>query len=337
MKAGDVMTSAIISAAGDTPVRDIAQLLLQNHISAIPILDKSGAPIGMVSEGDLIGRDETERDARREWWLALLAEGNALGPDFISGLRHPERVASDIMSKPVITIAEDTDTAEIARLLAAHRIKRVPVVRDGRVVGIVSRENLLRMLASEDRHHDVKSEEGLVARAFGDVLAPLQWRFERPRHETEPHAALMTEPDDASSAASDFRQLAADFESTEAHRREDLRHSAGEERQHRAEEVIGKHISDGSWLHLVHEARTAAEQGLKEFLLLRFPSQVCSDGGRAVNVPDPSWPATLRGEPAEIYSRWSRDLQPQGFHLSARVVDFPDGIPGDIGMFLVWG
>jgi CBS domain-containing protein len=337
MKAGDVMTSAVISATGDTPVQEIAQLLLQNHISAIPILDKSGAPIGMVSEGDLIGRDETERDARREWWLALLAEGEALSPDFHSDLHRPERIASDIMSTPVITIEEDTDTGEIARLLAAHRIKRVPVVRNGQVVGIVSRENLLRMLASEDRHLDAKSEEGLVARAFGDVLAPLKWRFERPRHETEPHAALMAQPDDTSSAAADFRQLAADFESTEAHRREDLRHSAGKERQHRAEELIGKHISDGSWRHLVHEARTAAGQGLKEFLLLRFPSQVCSDGGRAVNVPDPGWPATLRGEAAEIYSRWSHDLQPQGFHLSARVVEFPDGMPGDIGMFLVWG
>jgi CBS domain-containing protein len=337
MNAGDVMTSAIISAVGDTPVRDIAQLLLQNHISAIPILDKTGAPIGMVSEGDLIGRDETQRGARREWWLAMLAEGEALGPDFLSGFDHPERVATDIMSTPVITVAEDTDTGEIARLLAAHRIKRVPVVQDGRVVGIVSRENLLHMLASEDRHHNAKSEEGLVARAFGDVLAPLKWRFERPRHEVEPNAAPMTAADDNSSAAADFRQLAANFESTEAHRREDLRHSAGEARQHRAQVLIGKHISDGSWRHLVHEARTAAQQGLKEFLLLRFPSQVCSDGGRAVNVPDPGWPSTLRGEAAEIYSRWSHDLQPQGFHLSARVVDFPDGMPGDIGMFLVWG
>jgi CBS domain-containing protein len=59
MKAGDAMTSAIISATGETPVRDIAQLLLQNQISAVPILDESGAPIGMVSEGDLVGRDET--------------------------------------------------------------------------------------------------------------------------------------------------------------------------------------------------------------------------------------------------------------------------------------
>jgi CBS domain-containing protein len=337
MKAGDVMTSAIISATGDTPVRDIAQLLLQNHISAIPILDDSGSPIGMVSEGDLIGRDETQRNARHEWWLALLAEGESLSPDFLSSLRRPERVASDIMSRPVVTVGEDIDTGEIARLLAAHRIKRVPVVRNGQVVGIVSRENLLRALASEEGRHDVKSNEGIVARALGDVLAPLKWRFERPHHETEPHAAPMTEPDDASSAAADFRRLATDFENKEARRRDDLRHSAGEERQHRAEELIGKHISDGSWRHLIHEARTAAEQGLKEFLLLRFPSQLCSDGGRAVNVPDPDWPTTLRGEAAEIYLRWSHDLQPQGFHLSARVVDFPDGMPGDIGLFLVWG
>jgi CBS domain-containing protein len=131
MNAREVMTSAVISATGDTPVRDIARLLLQNHISAVPILDKSGAPIGMVSEGDLIGRDETESSARREWWLTLLAEGESLGPDFLSSLRRPDRVASDIMSKPVITVGEDTDTGEIARTLAAYRIKRVPVVRNG--------------------------------------------------------------------------------------------------------------------------------------------------------------------------------------------------------------
>jgi CBS-domain-containing membrane protein len=99
MKAGDVMTSAVISATGDTSVRDIAQLLLQNHISAIPILDNSGAPVGVVSEGDLIGRDETQRNARHEWWLALLAEGESLSPDFLSRLRSPGRVASDIMSR----------------------------------------------------------------------------------------------------------------------------------------------------------------------------------------------------------------------------------------------
>ncbi len=337
MNAREVMTSAVISATGDTPVPEIARLLLQNHISAIPIVDKSGAPVGMVSEGDFIGRDETESNARREWWLALLAEGELLSHDFLANLRRPERVASDVMSRPVVTVAEDTDTGEIARLLAAHRIKRVPVVRHGQVVGIVSRENLLRSLVSEERHHDGKPQEGAVARALEDALAPLKWRFERPHHETEPHAASPTQPDDTASAAADFRRLVLDFENKEVHRREELRHSAEEERQHKAAELIGKHISEESWRNLVHGARTAAEQGVKEFLLLRFPSQLCSDSGRAINAPDPDWPATLRGEAAEVYLRWSRDLKPHGFHLAARVVDFPDGMPGDIGLFLVWG
>jgi hypothetical protein len=72
-------------------------------------------------------------------------------------------------------------------------------------------------------------------------------------------------------------------------------------------------------------------------MLLRFPSQLCSDGGRAINVTEPDWPATLRGEAAEIYLRWERHLKPHGFHLTARVLEFPGGMPGDIGLFLSWG
>lgn len=337
MDAREVMTSPVISATADTPVRDIAQLLLKSHISAIPVLDKSGAPIGMVSEGDLIGRDQTESNERREWWLALLAEGESIGSDFLSNLRSPERVASDVMSRPVVTVEEHTDAGEIARLLAAYRIKRVPVMRNGQVVGIVSRENLLRTLVNEDGHHDAKRKEGAVARALEDALAPLRWRFERPPHETQPEATTMTGPDEASSEAADFRRLVLNFENKEAQRREEQRHNAEEQLQHKAAELIGKHISEESWRNLIHRARTAAEQGQKEFQLLRFPSQLCSDGGRAINVPDPDWPATLRGEAAEVYLRWSHDLKPHGFHLAARIMDFPGGMPGDVGLFLVWG
>jgi CBS domain-containing protein len=336
MDAREVMTSPVISATADAPVRDIAQLLLKNHISAVPILDKSGAPIGMVSEGDLIGRDQTESNERREWWLALLAEGESLSSDFLSNLRGAERIARDVMSKPVVTVEEHTDTREIARLFAAYRIKRAPVVRNGQVVGIVSRENLLRMLVSEDGHHDVKRKEGAVARALEDALAPLKWRFERSRHET-PKATPMTEPDEPASGAADFRRLVLDFENREARRHEDLLHSLEEEQKHKAADLIGKHISADGWRNLIHAARTAAEQGQKEYQLLRFPSQLCSDGGRAINVPDPDWPATLRGEAAEVYLRWSHDLKPQGFHLAARILDFPAGMPGDVGLFLVWG
>jgi len=80
-----------------------------------------------------------------------VAKGDSLGSDFLSGLRRPERIASEIVSKPVVTVGEDTDTAEIARLLTTYRIKRLPIVRDGRVVGIVSRESLLLWIVSKER------------------------------------------------------------------------------------------------------------------------------------------------------------------------------------------
>jgi CBS domain-containing protein len=232
MDAREVMTSPVISASADTPVRDIAELLLKNHISAVPILDKSGAPIGMVSEGDLISRDETQRNERREWWLALLAEGESLSSDFLSNLYSPERFASDVMSRPVVTVEEHTDAAEIARLLVTYRIKRVPVVRSGQVVGIVSRENLLRRLANEESRHDFKRKEGAVARALEEALEPLRYRFERPHHDTGLEATPMTRPDDASSEAADFRRLVLDFENKEARRREEQHHNAEALQQH---------------------------------------------------------------------------------------------------------
>ena len=149
MKAKHVMTRNVVSVRKEIPICDVAQLLLEKHVSAAPVVDESGAPVGMVSEGDLIGRNDADRLARRDWWLALLAEGESLAPEFLATLKRPDRTAGEVMSKPVVTVDPDTDTGEIARLLGAHRIKRVPVVQQGRIVGIVSREDLLRTLAAE--------------------------------------------------------------------------------------------------------------------------------------------------------------------------------------------
>ena len=149
MKARQVMTSKVVAIQANTPMREIARLLLENHISAAPVLDGRGAPIGMVSEGDLLGRVDAAGEARRDWWLEMLAEGESLSSDFLSSLRRPERTASDFMTRPVVCVSEDTEIREIAQLLQKHHIKRVPVVRNGVVVGIVSRENLLSALAME--------------------------------------------------------------------------------------------------------------------------------------------------------------------------------------------
>ena len=95
-----------------------------------------------------MARNEADREARRDWWLTLLAEGEALNANFLGSLRTLEQCAHDVMTAPVVSVVEDTELAEIGSLLITHRIKRVPVLRDGRIVGIVSRADLLRTIAA---------------------------------------------------------------------------------------------------------------------------------------------------------------------------------------------
>jgi CBS domain-containing protein len=332
--ARDVMTTEIVSVLPDTPTQVIAQLLLDKGISAVPVVDHDGAPIGMVSEGDLVGRGETDREARRDWWLAMLAEGEALSPEFLGQLRTKARRARDVMAKPVVTVEEQTPVSEIAQLLEAHRIKRVPVVRDGRMVGIVSRADLLRALAAEPS----SAPERAVPYQAG-LFAWVDRNFHHHRHQTAGERGL--EPSALSGvarlAAADFRALTADFARGELLHREADRRAAADRRRTQVKELVDHHIGEETWRALLHNARQAAEHGLTELMLLRFPSQLCNDGGRAINAMELDWPATLRGEAAELYLRWERELKPNGFRLAARVLDFPGGMLGDIGLFLLWG
>jgi CBS domain-containing protein len=334
MRARDVMTREVTTARPDMPVREIAALLLAHAISAVPVVDESGQPVGMVSEGDLVGRDEQAREARRDWWLTLLAEGIELSPDFLASLRRPEVRAHAIMSAPVVTVEEDTNIRDIARLLTEYRIKRVPVVRDGRIVGIVSRADLLRALTAEEN----APARPKAAGTGHDFFAHINHHF-RPEHHGAPAPAAAQPPSSSGESlqSEDFRHLVADFHHREAEHQSAARRAAAAEHRERARELIDRHISDENWRALLHQARQAAEHGAREFLLLRFPHELLSDGGRAVNVPEPDWPQTLRGEAAEIYLRWEHDLKPHGFGIAARVLDFPDGMPGDIGLFLIWG
>lgn len=329
MKARDLMTSQVVTVSPDTPTRVIAKLLLDNRISAVPVVDDRGAPIGMVSEGDLIGRAESDRQARGDWWLSLAADGDPPDP---AGLEDNGRRARDVMAEPVIIVGEETDTVEIARLLTSYRIKRVPVTRDGRIVGIVSRADLLRALAAQQPAAAAPRHEGLLARA----LAGLDEHFLHRRHDG-PTTASPSHREDGGPTVTDFRHLVAGFRERETQRRAEARIAAIEQQQKQVAQLIDRHISDESWRHLLHKAREAAQTGQKELLMLRFPNQLCSDGGRAINANEPDWPSTLRGEAAELYLRWERDLKSQGFHLAAEVLEFPGGLPGDIGLFLVWG
>jgi hypothetical protein len=290
-------------------------------------------PIGMVSEGDLIGRDETERLARRDWWLELMSGARRFDDEFRANLQVAGPTARDVMAAPLVTVTEDAELDKIAGLMAVHRVKRLPVLHDGRVTGIVSRADLLRVLASATPPAAVDKEKpgGFLVDLFGAYHRPA-WQVIPPRDRTDP----AHEQDKDRIDADTFTHLVADFHNGETRHRDDTRREAASRRQKLAETLIDVHVSDEDWRQTLHHARIAAENGQIEYQLLRFPSEVCIDGGRAINVTEVGWPGTLRGEPAELYLRWERELKPLGFRLSARVLEFPGGKPGDIGLFLAW-
>jgi CBS domain-containing protein len=146
MKAKDVMTTRVVTVGPGTTVREVAELLLRHRISAVPVVDGDGRLAGIVSEGDLIHRVETGTAERsRSWWLRLFEDRETLAAEYVKS--HATKV-SDVMTKPVITVDEEADLAEIATVLERNRIKRVPVMRGDRLVGIVSRANLLQGIAT---------------------------------------------------------------------------------------------------------------------------------------------------------------------------------------------
>jgi CBS domain-containing protein len=144
MRAGDVMTGDVVTVGPEARVDEIGRLMLAHHISAVPVVDATGQLLGIVSEGDLVRRAETGTLSRRAWWLELLRDPAAEAREYVK--THGRR-AADVMTRPVVTVAEDTAIEDIAGLLERRGIKRVPVVREGRVIGIVSRADLVRALA----------------------------------------------------------------------------------------------------------------------------------------------------------------------------------------------
>jgi CBS-domain-containing membrane protein len=144
MRAADVMTSEVITVGEHASVQEAARLMAEHRISAVPVVDRDKRVVGMVSEGDLLHRAETGTERRRSWWLEMVASTNQLSGEYIKS--HSSSV-KDVMTRDVISVTEETAVADIAILLESNRIKRVPVLRNGRLVAIVSRANLVRALA----------------------------------------------------------------------------------------------------------------------------------------------------------------------------------------------
>ena len=142
MQAQDVMTTVVTAIGPDATVQEAAKLMLERRISALPVMDRKDRVVGVISEGDLVRRTELGTGAARSWWLRLFAENAPR--DYLK--THGTSV-SDVMTRPAVSVRRATPLHEVARLMEKHRIKRVPVLEADRLVGIVSRADLVRRLA----------------------------------------------------------------------------------------------------------------------------------------------------------------------------------------------
>lgn len=182
MQAIDIMTPNVVSVGRNADVREIAELLLAHRISAVPVVDEDQRVIGIVSEGDLMRRVQDNGDHTHSWWLSLFAGGK----DAADYVKSHGRKAHEAMTPNPLTVDENTPIHSIARLLEKHHIKRVPVVREGKLVGIVSRANLLQGLANapvastqsptDDRHTreailtEVKTNTGVQVEGISVIV-----------------------------------------------------------------------------------------------------------------------------------------------------------------------
>jgi len=145
MRATDVMASPVVAATAQITVQHVARMMINHRISGVPIVEGDQQLIGIITEGDLLRRVEAGTERQSSRWSEWLQPNSRLAADYVKS--HARRVA-DIMTRNVVTVDEFATLSEIADLLEKHRIKRVPVVHDGKLVGIVSRADLLRILAS---------------------------------------------------------------------------------------------------------------------------------------------------------------------------------------------
>jgi CBS domain-containing protein len=145
MRAVDVMVRDVVTVHPDSDVAEAIKLLAEHDVSALPVVDPAGNLVGVLSEADQIHRVEIGTERRRPWWQEAVTAASTLAADFAKS--HGKKV-DEIMTSGVVSVSEDTPLSEIAALLERKRIKRVPVVKDGKLVGIVSRSNLIQALAS---------------------------------------------------------------------------------------------------------------------------------------------------------------------------------------------
>ena len=159
MQVADVMTRKVETVTPSAPVKDIVAKLIQHRISAVPVVDAQGLLVGIVSEADLLHRKESGTEIRRPWWLDLFSDPDARAEAF---LKAHGRTADEVMTRALEVVDEDTPLDVAAKLMDERHIRRLPVVKEGRVVGIVARADLIRSLAKGNERPEAVTTDDLA-------------------------------------------------------------------------------------------------------------------------------------------------------------------------------
>ncbi len=176
MEAHDILPRNVVSVGPEASVGEIAKLLVEHQVSAVPVVDSEFGLLGIVSERDLVRRPEIAGEDRPPWWLALTSDLAERAKDYV---KTHAQCAGEIMTRKVVTVSEATPIAAIARCLETHRIKRTPVLRDGKLVGIVSRADLVRVLAVRRPPEAAaeRQDERQIRNQLQKVLEEQRWNF----------------------------------------------------------------------------------------------------------------------------------------------------------------
>ncbi len=173
MNAADVMTSNVVTVHPETPVPKLVTLLLSRGISGVPVVDQDGGLVGIVTEGDLVRRAELGTERRRGRWAAFFTGTATLARDYV---RSHGLVVSDVMTPSVAVVAPEAALADVADLMEERRVRRVPVVRDGKLLGIISRADLLRAWASLPAEtRPAGADDAAIREALLEALSHQSW------------------------------------------------------------------------------------------------------------------------------------------------------------------